>query len=143
MSDNIVLFTDESNDNRKSFSVYANIEEYFPPMTAEELEMAPKLMIENRVHDFGRIKQGSVVETTFTIMNEGKSDLNIRKTKSTCACTVSTPEKSTLEPGEQIKINVSFNSTGRRGTQQKSVTIFTNDPSGPTQRITIKAFIEE
>ena len=72
MSDNIVLFTNESADNRKSFSVYANIEEYFPPMTEEELEMAPKLMIENRTHNFGRIKQGSVVETTFTIMNEGK-----------------------------------------------------------------------
>ncbi len=143
MSDNIVLFTDEEEENQKSFSVYANIEEYFPPMTPEEMEQAPKLKFAESVHDFGKIKQGDIVKTDFVFTNTGKSDLNIRKTKSTCGCTVSKPEKETLSPGESAKISVSFNSAGRRGAQQKAVTIFSNDPSAPTQRITIKAFIEE
>ena len=143
MSDNIVLFTDEEEENQKSFSVYANIEEYFPPMTAEELAQAPKLEFGKNIHDFGKIKQGEVVKTEFLFTNTGKSDLNIRKTKSTCGCTVSKPEKETLAPGESAKIVVSFNSAGRRGAQQKAVTVFSNDPKAPTQRITIKAFIEE
>lgn len=143
MSENIVLFTDEAESSRKSFSVYANIEEYFPPMTPEELAQAPKLTFKTHLHDFGRIKQGDVVSTIFLFTNIGKSELNIRKTKATCGCTVSKPEKSTLSPGESSKLTVTFNSSGRRGSQQKSVTIFSNDPSAPTQRITIKAFIEE
>ena len=143
MSDNIVLFTDEAENSRKSFSVYATIEEYFPPMTPEELAQAPKLTFEKLIHDFGKIKQGDIVSTEFLFTNKGKSELNIRKTKATCGCTVSKPEKSTLLPGESSKLTVTFNSAGRRGTQQKSVTIFSNDPSAPSQRITIKAFIEE
>ncbi len=143
MSDNIVLFTDEGENSVKSFSVYANIEEYFPPMTPEERAQAPKLTFEKQIHDFGKIKQGDVVSTEFLFTNNGKSELNIRKTKATCGCTVSKLEKTTLLPGESSKLKVTFNSAGRRGAQQKSVTIFSNDPSASTQRITIKAFIEE
>lgn len=142
MSDNIALYTDESTDNKKSFSVFANIEEYFPPMNEEQLAAAPRLVLEKKVHDFGRIKSGSVVETVFVIKNEGQQTLNIRKTSSTCGCTVSKPGKEDIEPGERSEIKVTFNSAGRRGTQQKSVTIFSNDPKGPTQRLTIKAFVE-
>ena len=143
MSDNIVLYTNEAEESAKSFSVYTNIEEYFPPMTAAQLAQAPKLAIASPIHDFGRIKEGTLVKTTFSITNKGKQPLNIRKTNSTCGCTISTPAKDTLAPGEQAEIEVSFDSKGRRGNQQKSVTVFSNDPQAPTQRLTIKAFVEE
>ena len=143
MSDNVVLFTDEKEDARKTFSVYASVEEYFPPMTPEELAQAPRLIFDEPLHDFGKIKQGDVVTTDFTFRNTGKTALNIRKTDSTCGCTIPALEKTNLLPGEEAKITVQFNSKGRRGQQQKSITIFSNDPKAPTQRIMIKAFIEQ
>ena len=142
MSDNVTLYTDEKEDNIKSFSVYASIEEYFPPMTSEDLALAPKLIFEDQMHDFGKIKQGEVVTTEFMFTNGGKTDLNIRKTNATCGCTISKPGKDILKPGETSTLTVTFNSSGRRGSQQKSVTIFSNDPVAPTQRVTIKARIE-
>jgi len=42
MSDNVTLTTDEAEEYMKSFAVYANIEEYFPPLTPEELASAPR-----------------------------------------------------------------------------------------------------
>ena len=57
-------------------------------------------------------------------------------------CTASEPAKSDLKPGESSKIKVSFNSTGRTGEQKKAVLVFSNDPINPTQKITIKARIE-
>ena len=144
LSDNVVILTDESEEfNKKSFSVYATLEEYFPPLTKAELANAARLSIQEPVHDFGKIKKGEKVNTTFVLINSGKSPLNLRKTKANCSCTASVPSKEILQPGESGELNVTFDATGRRGNQQKSVTIFSNDPMAPTQRITIKAYVTE
>lgn len=137
-SDRITLFTNEEEDSIKQFTVMATIEEYFPPMTEDELAQAPRLQLEKSNYDFGTINEGEIVKTDFVFTNTGKSPLNIRETQANCGCTVSNPEKETLAPGESSKITVTFNSKGRRGRQQKMVTIFSNDPKAPTQRITIK-----
>jgi hypothetical protein len=137
-SDRVTLFTNETEDSIKQFSVMATIEEYFPPMTEEELAQAPRLQLNNTNYDFGTINEGQLVKTDFVFTNTGKSPLNIRETKANCGCTVSKPDKDTLDPGESSKITVTFNSQGRRGRQQKMVTIFSNDPTAPTQQITIK-----
>jgi len=141
-SDLVVIKTSETTNNVKDFRVVASLVEYFPPMTAEQLAQAPKLKFDNPVHDFGSIKQGESVSTDFVFSNTGKSVLNIRQTRASCGCTVTKPQKSTLAPGESSTIKVTFNSAGRRGIQQKSISVFSNDPSNPTQRITIKARVE-
>lgn len=143
MSDNIVFYTnEEGEDSRKSFSVYADINEYFPPMSDKEKAAAPKLIITNKVHDFGKIDQGTSVSTSFLLKNEGKTDLNIRKTNSSCGCTLAKLSSDTIAPGEELELEVTFNSAGRRGNQQKSVTIYSNDPAIPVQRVTIKASVK-
>ncbi|WKN33704.1 DUF1573 domain-containing protein [Porifericola rhodea] len=134
-SDRIRLYTNEAEDSLKEFTVMATIEEYFPPMTQEELKQAPRLSLATTSYDFGTVKEGEIVKTDFTFTNTGKSPLNIRETRANCGCTVSKPEKETLAPGESSKISVSFNSKGRSGKQQKMVTIFSNDPKAPTQKI--------
>lgn len=138
-SDHIRLFTNEAEDSIKDFNVMATIEEYFPPMTKEDLEKAPKLTLERKSHDFGNINEGEIVKAEFIFTNTGKSPLNIRETKANCGCTVSRPDKDMLKPGENSKIKVSFNAKGRRGKQQKTITIFSNDPTAPTQQISISA----
>ena len=142
--DNLTFFTSEEGaDSVKSFTVYASVEEYFPPMTAEELAEAPRLKFESTEYDFGSVKQGETVTAEFRFTNNGKTPLNIRKTAVSCGCTVAELETETFEPGESSVLKVNFNSSGRRGNQQKSVTIFSNDPSNPTQRVVIKARVED
>ncbi|MCB0505043.1 MAG: DUF1573 domain-containing protein [Cyclobacteriaceae bacterium] len=142
ISDNIVFKTNEEGDNAsKSMAVYATIEEYFPPMTEEELQAAAHLGIEEPMHDFGNVTSGDKLETTFVLTNTGKSDLNIRKTKASCGCTVPQLAKEDLKPGESVEMKVTFNTFGRRGNQIKTVTIYSNDPSKPVQKVTVKASV--
>lgn len=142
-SDNVVFFTDEEGENAaKSISVYATIEEFFPPMTKEELEKAPQLKIDKSIHDFGKIKENQSVSTKFTLTNTGASPLIIRQTKSNCSCTLAKTGKETLQPGESTDLEVTFNSEGRRGNQQKSVTVFSNDPRAAAQRVTVKTYVD-
>jgi hypothetical protein len=89
------------------------------------------------------VKKNTTVSTDFIFSNTGKSALNIRALKPNCGCTVSTLEKYDFAPGETGTMHVEFNSTGRRGTEQKSIVIFSNDPSAPTQRLVIKAKVED
>jgi hypothetical protein len=138
----VVLKTNEKQNNIKDFRAVASVEEYFPPMTAEQLAKAPKLKFDNPVHDFGKIKQGDQVSTEFVFTNAGKGVLNIRNIRASCGCTISNLEKNDLGPGESASIKITFNSRGRRGIQQKSISVFSNDPANPTQRITIKARVE-
>ena len=141
VNDRISLYTNETEDSVKEYSIMATIEEYFAPMTQEELSKAPRVAFDRTSHDFGTIPQGKVVTTEFTFTNTGQSTLNIRKTKANCGCTVSQPEKTTLAPGESSTLLVTFNSEGRRGRQLKSIAVFTNDPTKPTRQLNITAYV--
>ncbi|NJM25835.1 MAG: DUF1573 domain-containing protein [Bacteroidia bacterium] len=46
-SDNITVHTDDVASPVKSFTVYATLEDYFPPLSAEEMAKAPHLTLEN------------------------------------------------------------------------------------------------
>jgi len=140
----IKFFTDQDeNLAAKDITIFATVLEYFPPMTSEDLAKAPKLAIEETTHDFGRISKDQKVQATFKLTNEGESILKIRKAAANCDCTIANLDKEEIKPGKSIDMEVTFDSTGRRGNQQKSVTIYSNDPRNSVQRVTLKAYIVE
>ena len=143
VSDPLKIYTDEDKDAAKSLRVVATIEEFFPPMTAGERAEAPKLKFAGTTHDFGSMKKNAEVDTEFIFTNTGKQNLNIRALKPNCGCTITKLEKYDYAPGESGRIGVTFDATGRKGTQQKSIIVFSNDPSAPTQRLIIKAKVED
>jgi hypothetical protein len=111
-----------------SLVVSANIEEDFSTMTPEQLAKAPVLNVDDPEFAFGTIKQGDKVEHIYVLTNSGKSDLQIRKVSASCGCTAVQPEKNVIGPGESVNIKTVFNSAGKVGNQNKTVTIITNDP---------------
>ncbi len=143
MNDRISFQTNEPEDKQKELTVYATIEDYFEPMGTEELSEAPKLQIDNAVYDYGRVSQEKESKHLFVIKNTGKSDLIIKKISPNCTCVTGVLSNMTIKPGEETNLEVTFNSLGRRGNQQKSITIYSNDPKQAAQRITIKAYVEE
>jgi hypothetical protein len=115
-------------DRNYSLVISANIEEDFSSLTAEDLARAPVLSVDNPEFIFGKIEQGEKVEHTYVLTNSGKTDLQIRKVSASCGCTAVQPEKRVIGPGESINIKTVFNSAGKMGNQNKTVTIITNDP---------------
>jgi len=97
---------------------------------------APKMYFEETVHDFGNIIQGERLVYGFEFTNIGGSDLVITRVSSSCGCTVGDYPKQSIKPGKTGVIEVTFDSKGRRGIQNKTVTILANtEPNSTTLRI--------
>ena len=90
----------------------------------------PKVKLDKEIHDFGTIAEGDVVETEFIVTNTGASDLLIVDAKGSCGCTVPEPPKDPIKPSESAPIKVSFDSKGKPGNQEKTVTLTTNTENG-------------
>ncbi|MDD2387207.1 MAG: DUF1573 domain-containing protein [Bacteroidales bacterium] len=123
---NVIINGVDNNKNRISIS--ATIEEDFTHLSEDELAQAPKIEFENTQFEFGTLKQGEKSTHNFTFKNTGKSDLVIRKIKASCGCTATNPEKMVIKAGETSHLTVTFNSNGKRGRQNKTITVITNDP---------------
>lgn len=100
----------------------------------------PVMEFETKEHDFGKINAGSKVVYTFNFKNTGEADLIISNAVGSCGCTVPEYPKEAIKPGESGKMKVSFNSAGKNGQQQKTVTITANTAAGK-EMLTIKASI--
>lgn len=136
----IALYTTEADGkDLKQFNVLSTVEEFFPPMSDEELAKAPRLSVDKTAHNFGKMQKDAAAETEFFLTNDGSEPLNIRLAKSNCGCTLVDLEKEDIKPGETVKMKVKFDSKGRRGRQYKTVTIFSNDPTAPTQVLSLRA----
>ena len=142
-SDNIELKTTDSLNPNKSFSVYATIEESFPPMKAEELAKAPVLTLDKNEISFGRVKKDEQIENTVSFQNKGKKNLEVRYIQTNCSCVVASSDKQVIKPGEVATLTVKFITEGRGGTQNKAITVYSNDPRNPVQRLTITGYIED
>lgn len=93
-------------------------------------------------HDFGKIKQGDDVEYNFKFTNTGKEPLIIENAQGSCGCTVPSYPKEPVPPGGTGEIHVKFNSAGKSGAQQKTVTLTANTDPSVTTLLTIKADVE-
>ena len=139
--DPIKIFTSDSSVPEKELHVVATLEEYFPLLTQEELAKSPKLKMSKKRHDFKTVTMGNKLVKSFKLYNQGFSPLIIRKIKSNCECVVAELGKNKIEPGLSTNMKVIFNTEGRTGVEYKNVSIFSNDPSSPSQVITIRAKI--
>ena len=139
VSDNLVLDTASANN----FSVLAIIEEFFPPMSPEEMSNAPKLEVSSRNYKFDKVKAGVILEKSFVLSNTGKAKLEFRAIKSNCECLTYEIKKSSLRKGKEVSLDVRFDTSEMRGNQFKSISIYSNDPANPTQIINIRGAVEK
>ena len=137
----IYLNVDGQDDYKNSIAVSTTLEEDFSALSAEDLKNAPVVKYDLESFDFGDIKPGSKVEHTFNLKNEGKKDLIIRDVKSSCGCTAVSPSKNIVTSGESVPLKVTFDSTGKNGRNNKTITVITNDPKNPTTVLRISSNI--
>ncbi len=82
--------------------------------------------------DFKEVKEGEEVCHTFYFKNTGNNNLIIKNVKTSCGCTTVNYDKAPIKPGNEGKIEIAFNSTGRNGKQYKEISIFANIPEKQT-----------
>jgi hypothetical protein len=92
-----------------------------------------QMKFEYVTHDFGKIQQGDKVTYKFNFANTGKSPLIIVDAVASCGCTIPTWPKAPIKPGDGGQITVVFNSLGKKGLQDKMITITAN--TNPRQNV--------
>ncbi len=138
ITDKILVFINNDRNPKNRILVSANIEENFSNLSTEQLANAPKITIDNKIFNFGDIKQGESKSHKFIVKNSGKSDLIVRKIKSSCGCTVVKLNKKIIKPGQSEEISVIFKSKGKEGKQHKMITIISNDPTQQSLILRVK-----
>lgn len=101
----------------------------------------PSISFDEMRHDFGSIYEGAEVRHTFKFTNVGDEPLIISRVKSSCGCTVAKEPKDPVAPGAESEIEVVFNSAKRFGEQKKDISVFTNDPKRPMQKLRIETVV--
>ena len=99
------------------------------PLTANsnaEKVLTPNIEMLETSYNFGEIQQGESVTHDFILKNTGDADLIISAAKGSCGCTVPQWPKTPIAKGEEAAIKVTFNSAGKSGKQNKTVTLVTN-----------------
>jgi hypothetical protein len=105
---------------------------------------APKILFDETTHDFGNMIRGERVVYSFKFVNIGGSDLVITKVSISCGCTLVKYTDKPVAPGEDGFIEVAFDSHGKKGFQNKSVTVLANtEPNSITLRVKAKVIQPE
>ncbi len=97
----------------------------------------PVMAFPSESHDFGEVPEGEKYTHEFTFTNNGKEPLIISNVKASCGCTTPEWPKEPIMPGETSAITAVYNSKGRPGPFNKSITI-TSNAYKPTKRLFIK-----
>jgi hypothetical protein len=100
----------------------------------------PVFEFETTNHHFGEIKEGDIVTFTFKFKNKGNADLFIITAKASCGCTIPAYSKEGVHPGDEGKVDVSFDSHGKSGMVSKTITVIANTIPN-TKVLTISAEI--
>ncbi len=107
-----------------SFALLGNV--VAQEAAANEDPNGPQITFAQDTKDFGDIIQGDKVSHSFEFENTGTEPLILSNVLTTCGCTATSWPREPIAPGESAKIEVSFNSTGKKGRQNKVVTVVSN-----------------
>jgi hypothetical protein len=141
-SEQVVLYTSDSSEPEKHYSVLVTLEEFFPESSPEEQLKKPRLSLSASEINFGSVAD-SVIYKEVMLKNNGKETLNIRALIPNCICLDAQVSNKNIEAGKSAKLNIRFLPGSRTGRQNKSIMIYSNDPANPVQRITLNGIITE
>ncbi|MDZ4715768.1 MAG: DUF1573 domain-containing protein [Cytophagales bacterium] len=141
-SDNLLIVTDDPEGDKKFISLYTTLQEYYPIPSLEEQAFAPQAILREQVVDLGQYRAGASIERDVRLVNKGKKELQIKALMGNCTCISAESKQKAIRPGDSTQIHISFKPQNREGTQQKAITVYTNDPWNPVQRISVQVYID-
>jgi len=133
---NAKVFVNGKEVTGKLLRVFTNIRDNFADLSKEDLENAPLPMAGNSSFDFGKVKAGTEVTTSFKIRNLGKRDLLIHKVD-TGDKKVTAKFVKKIASGEAGNVDIKINTADEFGEKGYILTLITNSPSRPLVNLVI------
>ena len=98
------------------------------PKIAESLIDLPMTTVEfdKTSHNFGKVKEGEIVEYEYRFKNTGKEPYVIQNAKGSCGCTVPQWSREPVLPGESGMIKIRFDTNHKAGNRTQKVYVSSN-----------------
>jgi hypothetical protein len=112
-----------------------------PPPAPAAGGKTTSIKFDELAYNWGSINEEEKMTHNFKFKNIGTNDLIISDARGSCGCTVPEWPKEPIKPGKTGEIKVVFDSKGKPGDQQKTVTLTANtDPANSV--LTIKGAVK-
>jgi hypothetical protein len=79
----------------------------------------------------------------FKYQNTGKTPVRFKSVHASCGCTTAQTQKDEVPPGQSGEITATFNIGDRTGTQVKTVTVETDEPTNSKTILTLRTIIPQ
>lgn len=127
VNDQMEIETDAG--DKGSLGVVANICEDFSAFKKNNYQNAPQAIFSETEIKLGILKKNTTKKQEIYIQNAGKSDLIIRKIKTSDDQMLSVvPAKTIIKPGKKTKVTLTLNTDDTSGRKVKIVSFTLNDP---------------
>ena len=100
----------------------------------------PEIFFPDTLFNYGFINEGDTIKHSFRFINDGKVDLEILDVQVSCGCTVPKWSLEPIGPGRLSKIEVTFLSKGKIGSQLATIDVLTN-AKNPRQTLYLKGVV--
>jgi hypothetical protein len=135
----ITVYSNDANNSALQLIVTGNIIEVVQLVETPK----PKLSFAETQHDFGIVKEGQVMQYTFSFKNTGTADLEIKDVKTSCGCTAAVISNKIIKPGDEGSLKIEFDTANRSGKTSKIITVTSNDADEFQKILTIYADISK
>jgi len=99
--------------------------------------------VDSTNHNYGKIKEGQVLDVSFKFKNTGNKPLVISSVTASCGCTVPEKPENAFAPGEEGVIRAKFDSNGKVGMQQKTVYVKANTTPATDYQLNFSVEVEK
>lgn len=138
----VVLNKKVVTDKKFKISVFSNIVENFSSLTPAQKAEAPVINVGNKIN-VGELNAKSKKTLKFSVTNDGKSDLIIRKgVSNNDNIKISVPTKP-IKPGKKEDVKIEVNSDGmKNGKFTNNISLISNDPNKSTVNIQLEGEVK-
>jgi len=127
--DILTIQTQDPVEPKITLFVDAVIKEDFSKLTPKQLNDAPKASLDSTILNFGKVEKNKNPTLQVKLHNNGKNPLLIRQLKSSNSIFSIVADKNEIPKGDFATLTVTLNSRNRRGKQNATIEIATNDPA--------------
>jgi hypothetical protein len=127
--DIVTIQTQDPTEPRVSLFIDATIKEDFSKLTPKQLQEAPVVGLETTTLDFGKVAKNASPVLEVKLHNNGKKPLNIRQLRASNTVFTVVTDKNEIAKGDFATLTITLNSRNRRGMQNATIEIITNDPA--------------
>jgi hypothetical protein len=136
-----IIPTEETSGKIMEFSRYMMLSQKTPEEKITEANQPlAAIKFDNNTFDFGKAKEGDVLEHIFEFTNTGTETLYIHEITVSCGCTIPEWDKIPIPPKGTGKLKIIFDTKTKSGQQVKLVKVLSNtDPKATS--LFVKGFV--